>query len=116
MASDSKQSSEKPWQFEKGKSGNPGGLTAQEREARDAMRLALSDPAMRARGLAAYGRLLDADNPVIAKDFMDRVAGKVKEHVELSGDPNNPVNPYAALNIEELKAIARAQLEKEKAK
>ncbi len=44
---------------------------------------------------------------------MDRLAGKVKERVELSGDPDAPVNPFSGLTTEDLKAIARAQLEKE---
>ncbi len=77
-------------QFHKGQSGNPGGLTSDEREARDAVRQALAGH-LRAKGLAAYERLLDADNPLIVKDFMDRLAGKVKERVELSGDPDSPL-------------------------
>ncbi len=92
---------------------NDGGLTALEREARDAVRQALSGP-LRAVGMAAYERLLMADNPVIVKDFMDRLAGKVKERVEVSQDPDAPVNPLAQLSLEYLEAVARAQLEKEK--
>lgn len=91
---------------------NPGGLTALEREARDAVRQALSGE-LRGVGLAAYRRCLEADNPVIVKDFMDRVAGKVKERVELSSDPDAPLNPMSSVTLEELKAIARAQLDKE---
>lgn len=91
---------------------NPGGLTALEREARDAIRQALSGE-LREVGLRAYQRCLEADNPLIVKDFMDRVAGKVKERVEVSGDPDAPSNPFQFLSIEELKAIARSQLEKE---
>lgn len=102
-------------QFKTGNKANPGGLTEDEREARDAVRKALSGD-LRQVGLKAYRRLLEADNPVIVKDFMDRVAGKVKERVELSGDPDAPVNPYTALSVDELKAVARAQLEKERSK
>lgn len=75
-------------QFKPGNRANPGGLTAEEREARDAMRKALSSDGMREQGLAAYKRLLDSDNPLIVKDFMDRVAGKVKERVEVEPGEN----------------------------
>lgn len=102
-------------QFGPGKKGNPGGMSLLEREARDVVRQALSGP-LRAVGLAAYQRLLESDNPLIVKDFMDRVAGKVKERVELSEDPDAPLSPYSALTVEDLKAVARAQLEKERAK
>lgn len=95
---------------------NPGGLSALEREARDTLRQALSGPEMLTSGLAAYKRLLEADNPFITKDFMDRVAGKVKERVELSGDPDAPPNPFQFVTVEELKAVARAQLAKEAGK
>lgn len=99
-------------QFQKGKSGNPGGLTAVEREARDSVRKALSAPAMRAAGLAAYRKLLDDANPIIVKDFMDRLAGKVKERLEVSEDPDS-VNPFRGLTPEHLVAIAMAQLDKQ---
>ncbi len=42
--------------------------------------------------------------------------GKPKEHIELSQDPDAPVNHRTALTLEELQAIARSQLEKEKSK
>jgi hypothetical protein len=72
-------------------SANPGGMTTEARAARDAMNLWLcAEPQIEA-GKSAYLELLVGDvdtppNPVIVKDFMDRVAGKVKEQVELSGD------------------------------
>ncbi len=94
---------------------NPGGLTASEREARDAVRQALSGE-LREVGLAAYRRLLEQDNATIVVDFMNRLAGKVKERVEVSGDPDAPLSPYSSLTLEDLKAVARAQLEKERAK
>ncbi len=101
-------------QFKKGTVGNPGGFTAEERQARDAIRKALMAPDMMREGLAAYRRLLEADNPMIAKDFMDRLAGKPREHIELSQDPDAPLNPLAPLTLDELKAVARAQLDKER--
>ncbi len=77
----------KPGTFLPNNKANPGGMTVEERASRDMVRQALASPAMRAKGLAAYERLLDADNPLIVKDFMDRAVGKVKERVELSEDP-----------------------------
>jgi hypothetical protein len=74
------------------KSLNPGGLNADERAARDAIRAVLATPEMREAGLAAYKRCLAADNPVIVKDYMDRVAGKVKEHIEVNGGDGNPLS------------------------
>lgn len=75
---------------------NAGGMTVEARAARDAMQLWLcAEPQIEA-GKTAYLRLLEGDtetppNPVIVKDFMDRVAGKVKEHVEVSGDGERPL-------------------------
>ncbi len=100
-------------QFKKGTTNNPGGLTAEEREARDAVRKALAEPGMRATGLAAYRRLLEADNPVIVKDFMDRLAGKVKEHVELSGVDGEPLVPLEYTS-EDMVAMLKARLERAK--
>ncbi len=51
---------------------------------------------------------------MILKDYADRVGGKPKESLELSEDPDAPVNPLRSLTVEELKAVARAQLEKER--
>ena len=65
---------------------NAGGMTSAAREARDAMGLWLCAEPQVETGKAAYLSLLQEGNPVIVKDFMDRVAGKVKEHVEVSGD------------------------------
>ena len=93
---------------------NPSGMTKEQKEARDALTLWLSGTEMREEGKQAYRRCLAADNPAIVKDFMDRTLGKVKEMLELSQDPDASLNPHTQVTIEELKAIARAQLEKEK--
>jgi hypothetical protein len=104
----SKQASE-PHQFKPGVSGNPGGLTALEREARDAIRQALAEPEMRQIGLSAYKHLLEEGNPLIVKDFVDRVAGKVKERVEVSGDSDNPLAPLLkAGTLAELLELVRS--------
>lgn len=74
-----------------GSTGNAGGLTPEQRQARDALGKWLCDAEQVCAGKAAYLRLLEADNPVIVKDFMDRIAGKVKEQLELSGDGQRPL-------------------------
>lgn len=89
-----------------GGAANPGGMTKEQREARDAIRTWLASPAMRAKGMAAYERCLDADNPVIVKDFMDRLAGKVKEQLEVTGDGTSVL---AGLTKEQLLAMARGE-------
>lgn len=98
----------------KGGALNPGGFTAEEREARDALRKWLSGDEMRTAGKDAYAKALREGNAAIIKDWADRMFGKVKEHLELSEDPDAPLNPHTQVTIEELKAIARAQLEREK--
>lgn len=75
---------------------NPGGLTKEQWAARQALNLWLCDTPQLETGKAAYLSLLRGDdgngpNPTIVKDFMDRVAGKVKEQVELSGDDSRPL-------------------------
>ena len=89
-----------------GPSVNPSGMTKEQKEARDALSLWLFGAEMREEGKQAYRRCLAADNPAIVKDL--------KEMLELSQDPDAPLNPHTQVTIEELKAIARAQLEKEK--
>lgn len=87
---------------------NPGGMTTQQRQARDALNRWLCEEPQIARGKEAYLRLLDEGNPVIVKDFMDRVAGKVKEHVEVTGDGTQPLT-FSVLTREEMLAIARGE-------
>lgn len=86
--------------FGEGQKGNPGGLTADERAARDALRQALASDDMRELGLKAYRQLLQEGNPVIVKDFMDRVAGKAVERVQLE-EPTEvpPMSPEWALAV-----------------
>ena len=66
-------------QFQKGTSGNPGGLTANERAARDLLRQTLSTPEMHAAWKVGYLNQLVAENPIILKDFADRVGGKPRD-------------------------------------
>lgn len=89
MSKPGKQGSEAT-QFKKGNSGNPGGITAEERQKRDALRLWLTEETPE-KGKAAYLKALEDGNPAIIKDWADRMFGKVKEHVELSGDADAPL-------------------------
>lgn len=85
-----------------GETRNPGGMTLEARAARDAMLKALAEPSRAKRGLAAYDRLLEADNPLIVKDFMDRLAGKVKEHLALEDEDGNALRPFVGLTFEQI--------------
>ncbi len=100
MASDSSKQAPET-RFKAGQSGNPGGLTKAERAARDALRKALSAPATLRLGIAAYKKLLLEANPLIVKDFMDRVAGK----------PVTPVEHSTTESLADLLAISRAAVE-----
>lgn len=75
---------------------NPGGITKEQRAARDALNRWLCESPQVEAGKTAYLTLLKGNgdtppNPVIVKDFMDRVAGKVKERLELSEDEERPL-------------------------
>lgn len=70
---------------------NPGGLTVEEREARDILRKALAAPKFRDAWQDAYFAAIEERNPVILKDYADRVLGKAKEMVEVSGPEGTPV-------------------------
>lgn len=89
MSKTSKQGSEAT-RFQKGQSGNPGGITADERQARDALRKWLCTETME-EGKKAYRQALADGNPAIIKDWADRLLGKVKERVELAEDPDAPL-------------------------
>lgn len=83
---------------------NPGGLTSAQRQARDALNLWLCDEPQLTAGKTAYLQLLkgDADNPpnpVIVKDFMDRVAGKVKERVSLEDEDGRPLGAVSSVDL-----------------
>ncbi len=92
-------------QFKPGNKLGAGGLTAIEREARDAVRQALSGD-LREVGLAAYRRLLEADNPAIVVDFMNRLAGKVKERVSIEDEAGNTISPLAIL-LQQFRALPK---------
>ncbi len=90
---------------------NAGGQTTEQRQARDALNRWLCDEPQVEAGKVAYLKLLNGaegvpPNPVIVKDFMDRVAGKVREAIEVSGDPERPL---AGLSASEIIAALRSK-------
>ncbi len=93
---------------------NPSGMSVEQKAARDLLNADLREPSMYRAWLVAYRGELKQGNAIILRDYADRVGGKPKEQVELSQDPDAPLNPLAPLTLEELKAVARAQLDKEK--
>lgn len=92
--------------FKKGQSGNAGGRTAEEAAAAKVINEQLRAPAMMKAGMKAYKALLEEQNPVIVKDFVDRLAGKAKESVEVSGPEGSPL---AGMTTEELRLIVAAK-------
>ncbi len=76
--------------FAKGQSGNPGGMPKDARAAADALNAWLRSDAVADEGKEAYLALLEDRNPIITKDFMDRVAGKARDVVLLE-DATDPL-------------------------
>ena len=98
--------------FAPGTSGNPGGRPRLDPEVVEALRAA-NLPA--ARRLAMLSQSMDDDVALKAcLAILDRNGHKPTDKLELSEDPDSPVNPLRSLTVEELKAVARAQLEKER--
>lgn len=85
---------------------NPGGITKEQRAARDALNKWLCAAPQMEMGKAAYTQLLQEGNPVIVKDFMDRVAGKVKETLNVQDDRERP---FAGMSPEALLAALRGE-------
>lgn len=98
----------------KGGALNPGGMTAEQKAFRALMQADLSTDEMRQTWKTAYRQAMADGNAPVLLDYANRMLGKPKERVELSGDEDNPVSPFSGLTLEHLQAVARAQLEKEK--
>lgn len=99
--------------IQKGETRNPGGMTKEQRAARDLFNTDLTKPARYRRFLAAYDKALDDGNPVILKDYADRVGGKVKEAIEFEDKtPNRDASP--PLTNDERRALLKAQLAAER--
>lgn len=91
--------------FRKGCKGNPGGLTKEQRKARDELREALAKDGPRVH--AALMRLVDADNPAAVVYAHTALHGKEPLAVDVDANVNNE-NPAAPLTTEQLVAIAAA--------
>ena len=79
---------------------NPGGITADERKARDAVRKLLAtegDEGLRDEGIASYRALLKDRNPAITIDFMNRLLGPVKARLSIEDEDGNAVSPLALM-------------------
>ncbi len=97
-------------QFKPGNNMNPSGNTAEANHARNQLKAALIQPEIMMVAVKAYANLLKAENALIVVDYFNRVAGKPKEQLELSIDPDAPAMALKPLTTEELQALARAQL------
>lgn len=82
--------------FQKGQSGNPGGMTAQQRKVRDQLQTWLASEAVTPKFKKAYLKALEEGNPAILKDCAERLMGKVKQPVELGDDEERPLLGVAA--------------------
>lgn len=89
--------------FQKGQSGNPGGMTAHEAESRRLLKLWLGGPETRAKFQKAYWAALDDGNPAVVVDCANRLMGKVKDELELSESEDRPLRDAA---ISKLLALA----------
>lgn len=83
---------------------NPGGKSSEDRAAADAIRNMLAAPTFLEAWREGYLNQLVAENPIILKDYADRVAGKAKERVELTGKDGKDLNPLTDISTEELRA------------
>lgn len=97
----------------KGGALNPGGMTAEQKEARAVLQLWLESEGTTAKGKAAYLKALDDGNPAIIKDWADRTLGKVKDRIEHSTDPEAGMPPGWTL-ADVLEALAAAREAKKK--
>lgn len=91
--------------FKKGQSGNPGGMTPEQAEAKRVLAKWLGGPEMSKAFKDAYRNALDSGNATIIVDYANRLMGKVKEEVELS---ESEERPFKGAAIEKLLALADA--------
>jgi hypothetical protein len=89
--------------FAKGKSANPGGMTAEQRRARDELREALAKDSAEVH--AALLRLIKNDNPQAIVYAHQVLHGKEPERLDVKHDVENPAAP---LTTEQLLEIAKA--------
>jgi hypothetical protein len=70
---------------------NPGGLSSEHREVAEKLSSALRKADFQKAWKVAYLALLKDANPVIVKDYADRLMGKAKELVEVTGKDGAPL-------------------------
>ncbi len=96
-----------------GETRNPGGMSKEQRAARDLFNTDLSKPARYRTFLQAYDEQLALGNPAILLDYANRVGGKVKESLEI--EDVTPKDSTPPLTNEERRALLKAQLAAEHA-
>jgi hypothetical protein len=79
--------------FMPGQSGNPGGMTSHQAAVRRDLLTWLSSEPVTAAFKKSLLALIEEKNPTIMAAVGDRLMGKVKVHVEVSGDPEQPLAP-----------------------
>lgn len=92
-----------PGSWKKGQSGNPHGVTSEQKLAAQTLAMRLDAPEYREAFLTAYLMRLKEGNQPILIDYANRKLGKAPEILEVRED-----RPAASLTVEQLLAIARA--------
>lgn len=102
--------------FQKGQSGNPAGLTKEAKAARAVLRLELEGEEARAEFLLAYRQAIRDGNVQILIDYANRVMGKPKEALEVSGPDGSAVSldAFRGITPDELRQMIFATDPKEK--
>lgn len=85
--------------FQKGKSGNPGGLSKEEAEARRVMQKWVAGPVVSKKFQEAYLHAMESGNATIIVDCANRLMGKVKDEVELSESDERPLKSVVAAKL-----------------
>lgn len=79
--------------FKPGQSGNPGGLTPEQRKHRDLVRQMLMAPELTEAWREGYLKALTDGDGTILVDFANRVLGKPKDVIEATGAEGEPLIP-----------------------
>lgn len=95
--------------FKKGQSGNPGGRTAEEVAAAKAINSVLRGEDFQDAAKTAYLRLLREANPVIVKDYMDRVGGKAVDRVEVTTETDGTLSIVSAASTERIVKLLKGE-------
>lgn len=88
--------------FKAGASGNAGGMTAEQKAARDLLNTELDSDEMRDAFVKGYKAQLEKGNALILVDYANRKLGKPVERVEASFSSENPAEPLTTEALLEL--------------